>query len=205
MVWCRQILCVRMATSFDCRPVPDGEWSFRRCPSIVPGSEGCVCGVVSFPLPVQQRAPGPAGYACPVPDPLITTDYRERATSCLFMGERELGVGCVWCWLDRSLVRWWSAWVRWWFGVGMLSVSAGPSIDTADADGDGGDAAGAVGAGLVVVCMCVWGRCWWGLVGMRESFVSRGRRAHPTVPGGWRTCVSIFVTRGGRGRLRGPR
>ena len=82
---------------------------------------------------------------------------------CLFMGSGSgsgvRGVG----WIGRWW--WWSVWGRWVVWVGMLRLCRPPPLLLV------------LLLPLVlppltplvvvwVVCMCVWGRCWWGLVGM---------------------------------------
>ena len=134
--------------------------------SIVPGSEGAVVsgglGVVGGRL--ARGVPFMSG---------------RRDVPLFVHGEREREWG-AWCWLDRSLVV-----VERLVPMGGLGghVEALPSVDTADADGDGGDA-GAVGGGSgggLHVCL---GPLLVGVGGDVNPLRPAGRRAHPTVPGG---------------------
>jgi len=133
---------------------------------VVPGSEGVVVsgglGVVGGRL--ARGVPFMSG---------------RRDVPLFVHGEREREWG-AWCWLDRSLVV-----VERLVPMGGLGghVEALPSVDTADADGDGGDA-GAVGGGSgggLHVCL---GPLLVGVGGDVNPLCPAGRRAHPTVPGG---------------------
>ena len=120
--------------------------------SIVPGSEGAVVagglGVVGGRL--ARGVPFMSG---------------RRDVPLFVHGEREREWG-AWCWLDRSLVV-----VERLGSVGGLGghVEALPLVvplllrllpPTPL------KLLPPLVLVLVVVCMCVWGRCWWGLVGM---------------------------------------
>ena len=89
---------------------------------------------------------------------------------CLFMGSGSgsgvRGVG----WIGRWW--WWSVWVRWVVWVGMLRLCRPPPLPLVVPlllrllPPTPLKLLPPLVVVLVVVCMCVWGRCWWGLVGM---------------------------------------
>ena len=115
--------------------------------SIVPGSEGAVVsgglGVVGGRL--ARGVPFMSG---------------RRDVPLFVHGEREREWG-AWCWLDRSLVVVERLVPMGGLGGPVEALPSTPPMTTATV------AMLVLSVVvLVVVCMCVWGRCWRGLVGM---------------------------------------